>query len=171
MMRDIKPGSPWEPERCGDSQPQAARRASATRQNAYIESFHDKLRDECLNREVFGSLAEARVVIEQWRREYNEYRPHSSLGYGTPAEAAARCQNRHGLISLRSMRPSLRLTVLQNTPTSSVQGGWTYIYDLSRPRGGQASRGWMLRPVGGSTTPTRDWEPELTSITSRAGLV
>ena len=71
-MSYIKPGSAWE--------------------NAYIESFHDKLRDECLNREVFGSLAEARVVIEQWRREYNEYRPHSSLGYGTPAEAAARCQ-------------------------------------------------------------------------------
>jgi hypothetical protein len=82
---------------------------------------------------VFGSLAEARIVIEQWRPEYNDYRPHSSLGYGTPAEAAARCQNTHGLISLRSMRPSLRLTVLENTPTSSVQGGWTYIYDLSRP--------------------------------------
>jgi transposase InsO family protein len=62
-MRYIKPGSPWE--------------------NAYIESFHDKRRDECLNREVFGSLAEARVVIEQWRREYNEYSPHSSLDYGT----------------------------------------------------------------------------------------
>jgi transposase InsO family protein len=68
----IKPGSPWE--------------------NGYIESFHDKLRDECLNREVFGTLAEARVLIEQWRREYNEYRPHSSLGYLTPAEVAARCQ-------------------------------------------------------------------------------
>jgi len=48
--------------------------------------------DECLKREVFGSLAEARVVIEQWRREYNEYRPHSSLDYGTPAQAAARCR-------------------------------------------------------------------------------
>jgi len=71
-MRYIKPGSPWE--------------------NGYIESFHDKLRDECLNREVFSSLAEARVVIEQWRREYNECRPHSSLGYQTPAQVAARCQ-------------------------------------------------------------------------------
>jgi len=68
----IKPGSPWE--------------------NAYIESFHDKFRDECLKREVFGHLAEARVIIGQWRREYNECRPHSSLGYRTPAEVAARCQ-------------------------------------------------------------------------------
>jgi putative transposase len=71
QMRYIKPGAPWE--------------------NGYIESFHDKLRDECLNREVFGSLAEARVVIEQWRHEYNECRPHSSLGYRTPTEVVARC--------------------------------------------------------------------------------
>ena len=67
----IKPGSPWE--------------------NGHIESFHDKLRDELLNREVFGSLLEARVVIEQWRCEYNQNRPHSSLGYQTPEEFAVRC--------------------------------------------------------------------------------
>jgi putative transposase len=67
----IKPGSPWE--------------------NGHIESFHDKLRDELLNREVFGRLLEARVVIEQWRCEYNQNRPHSSLGYQTPEEFAARC--------------------------------------------------------------------------------
>ena len=64
----IKPGAPWE--------------------NPYIESFHDKLRDECLNRELFGSLEEARIIIEQWRDEYNELRPHSSLGYQTPREFA-----------------------------------------------------------------------------------
>jgi hypothetical protein len=64
----IKPGSPWE--------------------NGHIESFHDKLRDECLNRELFGSLREAQVVIEQWRCEYNHERPHSSLGYQTPSEYA-----------------------------------------------------------------------------------
>ncbi|GAB5560599.1 MAG: hypothetical protein SynsKO_22460 [Synoicihabitans sp.] len=64
----IKPGAPWE--------------------NPYIESFHDKLRDECLNRELFGSLEEARFIIEQWREEYNELRPHSSLGYKTPGEFA-----------------------------------------------------------------------------------
>lgn len=64
----IRPGAPWE--------------------QAYIESFHDKLRDECLNRELFGSLAEARVILAQWKREYNEQRPHSSLGYRTPREVA-----------------------------------------------------------------------------------
>src|SRR5690606_28148339 len=62
----IRPGSPWE--------------------QAYIESFHDKLRDELLNRELFGSLAEARVILESWRIEYNRDRIHSSLGYMTPEE-------------------------------------------------------------------------------------
>jgi transposase InsO family protein len=65
----ITPGSPWE--------------------NGHIESFHDKLRDEFLNREVFGSLLEAKVLTEQHRFEYNQDRPHSSLGYKTPNEAAA----------------------------------------------------------------------------------
>jgi transposase InsO family protein len=63
----IEPGSPWE--------------------NGYCESFNGKLRDECLNQEIFYSLKEARVVIEQWRRHYNEIRPHSSLGYRPPAPA------------------------------------------------------------------------------------
>ena len=64
----IKPGSPWE--------------------NGHIESFHDKLRGECLNRELFGSLLEARIILESWRNEYNDQRPHSSLGYQTPTEYA-----------------------------------------------------------------------------------
>ena len=64
----IEPGSPWE--------------------NGYVESFNGKLRDELLNREVFTTLMEARVLIEQWRREYNEIRPHSALGYRPPAPAA-----------------------------------------------------------------------------------
>ncbi len=64
----IKPGSPWE--------------------NGRIESFHDKLRDECLNRELFGTLTEARVILESWRREYNGFRPHSALGYQTPQQYA-----------------------------------------------------------------------------------
>ena len=64
----IKPGSPWE--------------------NAYIGSFHDKLRDELLNRELFVSLLEARVVTEAYRCQYNEERPHSSLGYKTPKDFA-----------------------------------------------------------------------------------
>jgi transposase InsO family protein len=65
----ITPGSPWE--------------------NGHIESFHDKLRSECLNREVFRNGQEAQVVIELWRHEYNERRPHSSLNYRTPREFAA----------------------------------------------------------------------------------
>ena len=69
----IKPGSPWE--------------------NPYIESFNGKFRDECLNREIFRNGREAQEVVENWRREYNEFRPHSSLGYLTPAEFAAQCGN------------------------------------------------------------------------------
>ena len=61
----IEPGSPWE--------------------NGYVESFNGKLRDELLNGEIFYTLAEAKIVIEQWRRHYNTVRPHSSLGYKPPA--------------------------------------------------------------------------------------
>jgi putative transposase len=61
----IEPGSPWE--------------------NGYCESFNGKLRDELLNGEVFYSLKEAKVLIEQWRHHYNTVRPHSSLGYRPPA--------------------------------------------------------------------------------------
>ena len=61
----IEPGSPWE--------------------NGYNESFNGKLRDELLNGEIFYTLREAKVLIEQWRRHYNTIRPHSSLGYMPPA--------------------------------------------------------------------------------------
>ncbi len=61
----IEPGSPWE--------------------NGYIESFNGKLRDELLNREMFDTLLEVKVLVERWRREYNHIRPHSSLGYRPPA--------------------------------------------------------------------------------------
>ena len=64
----IEPGSPWE--------------------NGYCESFNGKLRDECLNGEIFYSLKEAQIVIEKWRVEYNTKRPHSALGYRPPAPAA-----------------------------------------------------------------------------------
>jgi len=59
-------------------------------QNAYIESFNGRLRDECLNEHWFTSLAHARVVIESWRREYNEERPKAVLDGLTPAEYARR---------------------------------------------------------------------------------
>jgi putative transposase len=55
-------------------------------QNAYIESFNGRIRDECLNEEIFLDLADAKKKIEKWRRQYNEKRPHSSLGMKTPVE-------------------------------------------------------------------------------------
>jgi putative transposase len=61
----IEKGSPWE--------------------NGYVESFNGKLRDELLNAEVFNTLAEAKILVEQWRVHYNTVRPHSSLGYRPPA--------------------------------------------------------------------------------------
>ena len=61
----IAPGSPWE--------------------NGFVESFNARLRDELLNGEIFYSLAEARVIIEAWRRHFNAVRPHASLGYRAPA--------------------------------------------------------------------------------------
>lgn len=57
-------------------------------QNAYVESFNGRLRDECLNEHWFMSLAHARALIENWRREYNEERPKGSLGGLTPAQFA-----------------------------------------------------------------------------------
>lgn len=58
-------------------------------QNAYIESFNGRLREECLNLHWFTSLAEAQAIVEDWRVDYNDSRPHSSLGYRTPSEFAA----------------------------------------------------------------------------------
>jgi len=69
----IEPGKPW--------------------QNGVTESFNGKFRDECLSLEWFRSRAEAKVIIESWRRHYNEVRPHSSLDYLTPSEFAARQTN------------------------------------------------------------------------------
>ena len=57
-------------------------------QNAYIESFNGKFRDECLNEHWFSSIPEAQAIIEAWRVDYNTVRPHSSLGNRTPRKAA-----------------------------------------------------------------------------------
>ena len=81
----IEPGSPWE--------------------NGYNESFNGRLRDELLNGEVFYTLKEAQVLVEQWRNHYNHVRPHSSLGYRPPAPPA-------------HIRPALPFATLQ-----SPQGG------------------------------------------------
>ena len=59
-------------------------------QNAFIESFNGRFRDECLNDHWFTSLPQARILITAWRRDYNQHRPHSSLDYLTPAEFAAK---------------------------------------------------------------------------------
>lgn len=71
----IEPGCPW--------------------QNGYIESFHDKFRSECLNEELFFSRGESQVIFDRWRTEYNEERPHSSLGYLTPAAFAGAVGQSH----------------------------------------------------------------------------
>jgi putative transposase len=71
-------------------------------QNAHVESFHGKLRDECLNASWFQNLWDARSKIEAWRKEYNEERPHSSLGYETPVAFARR------MAALRSPTACLR---------------------------------------------------------------
>ena len=58
-------------------------------ENAFIESFNGRLRDECLNVHQFASLTEAQTIIEAWRVDYNQRRPHSSLGHLTPNEFVA----------------------------------------------------------------------------------
>ena len=83
----IDPGKPW--------------------QNGTDESFNGKFRDECLNLEWFRNRTEAAVVIEQWRRHYNEVRPHSSLGYLTPEEFKTKIKS--GLITERPSTPSASL--------------------------------------------------------------
>ena len=74
----IEPGSPWE--------------------NGYVESFNGKLRDELLDREIFYTLTEAKVLIERWRREYNQVRPHSALGYRPPAPETVMPATVNGLV-------------------------------------------------------------------------
>lgn len=59
-------------------------------ENAYIESFNGRLRDECLNCHVFYSLEETKLIVERWRADYNDWRPHSSLGNETPSDFARR---------------------------------------------------------------------------------
>ena len=83
----IDPGSPW--------------------QNGYIESFHSRFRDECLDREQLWTLTEARVVLEDWRKEYNEVRPHKSLNLETPKHFAEEPQDEPSGRATPSLRPRL----------------------------------------------------------------
>jgi putative transposase len=82
----IEPGSPWE--------------------NAYSESFNGKFEDELLNREQFATLKEAKVLVEDYRLEYNHRRPHSGLGYMTPAAFAASCAG----TDFAALRPCQHMT-------------------------------------------------------------
>lgn len=83
----IEPGAPWE--------------------NGVGESFNGKLRDELLNCELFTSMAEARVVLQDHRQHYNHRRPHSSLAYRTPAAFAARCRQAPPLVPARQAEQAL----------------------------------------------------------------
>jgi putative transposase len=93
----IEPGCPWE--------------------NGYIESFHGRLREELLNREMFFSVKEAKVLAESWRLEYNHHRPHSSLDYKTPAAFAAAC------IASASATPSSRQYTRENVDNPLIACG------------------------------------------------
>jgi hypothetical protein len=104
----IEPGSPWE--------------------NGCVESFNAKLRDELLNAEVFHTLAEARVLIEQWRQHYNTQRPHAALGYRPPAPEV--------------LLPMLPWRDRGSGPTGSSQGGIILAHQhfARTPQGGPVSR-------------------------------
>ena len=97
----IAKGSPWE--------------------NGYVESFNARLRDELLNRELFLSVTEAQWVIDRWRNDYNNHRPHSSLNYQTPAAFAAGCAN--SVWPTASLRKHSRLT--QNSLRVVQQMGYS----------------------------------------------
>jgi transposase InsO family protein len=97
----IEPGSPW--------------------QNGFVESFHGRFRDECLNREQLWTLTEARVVIEDYRNQYNQQRPHSNLGYRSPAQSAASLTPSLALVrpaepDLPSARDASVITTSTNRP-------------------------------------------------------
>jgi Integrase core domain len=123
----IDPGKPW--------------------QNGTAESFNGKFRDECLSLEWFLSPAEAKIVIETWRRHYNEVRPHSSLGYLTPAEfvtklkendaAPASATGRDAAVDGASAPPARCSTVPTGTITDTGDAGSLKLTVVRRIRAGQ----------------------------------
>jgi len=92
----IEPGAPWE--------------------NGYAESFNSKVRDELLNAEEFGSLLEARVLGQEWKRQYNHDRPHMSLGYQTPAEYGAMVPRADSAALRRPGEPSVTVDPTLTAP-------------------------------------------------------
>lgn len=102
----IEPGCPWE--------------------NGYAESFHGRLRDELLNLEVFANWAEAKTLAAHWKQEYNHLRPHSSLGYATPAAFAAHCNKDNGMEASGALPPNPRLLpLLGNSHDNSCESDYT----------------------------------------------
>ena len=97
----IEPGSPWE--------------------NGYCELFNGKLRDECLNGEIFYSLKEAIVVLEQWRNQYNTIRPHSSLNYWPPAPQTSTA---HHFTWIAVTRCIVSIPLVQNIRQVTNNGGF-----------------------------------------------
>ena len=90
--------------------------------NGFIESFHNRLRDECLNREVLLSVAEAQVVIEQWRHTYNYEHPHSRLGFKSPQEFVRFLSDLGRVRATPSLRQDLSYTSILKllTPGNSL---------------------------------------------------
>ena len=121
----IEPGSPWE--------------------NGYCESFNGKLREECLNGEIFYSLQEARIVIEQWRVQYNTVRPHSALDYRPPAPGACNPFPPPKLVSQpQAVMQTLSQRLVQNLGLVSPAGGLANI--AARDAWIQPDSGRILRP-------------------------
>jgi putative transposase len=90
-------------------------------ENGYIESFNGRLRDECLNVEVFFNLADARRKLHLWRRDYNYHRPHSALADRTPAEFAAQCsRGKDG--DETALEDAGRLPLSHRTTTAGIAG-------------------------------------------------
>jgi len=98
-LRFIRPGKPIE--------------------NAYVESFNGKFRDECLNEHWFFSVAEAQTVIEGWRVDYNTVRPHSALQQQTPAAYAAACAGPTEGCGARSAAPGMPTAMLRGSGKTS----------------------------------------------------
>jgi len=118
----IEAGSPWE--------------------NGYIESFNGKLEDECLNGELFLSLAEARYVVDRWRVDYNHHRPHSRLDWMTPAAFSARCRG-------RAARPCVPADSATHHPSEHMENALAWLsFMLVQKTGEVSGHARVLAPNG-----------------------
>jgi putative transposase len=105
-------------------------------QNAFIESFNSRLREECLNEQVFVSLADARRKIEHWRVQHNRERPHSSLGYLAPEEFAAKNRPQRSEPTARTAWPAHHL------PAGAVRTQRSRSRSLTVLRPASGHEGW-----------------------------